>query len=412
MNQVIIVGAGIGGLALALELHRLGIPCKVYEAAAMIEPLGVGINLLPHATKFLRGLGLEERLGHLAVATRDSHFYNRFGQLIYQEPAGRDAGYDYPQFSVHRGDLQLMLVEVVEERLGVGAVVTDHRMKRVTQDDSQVTLQFESYDGTVQHADVVADVAVGCDGLHSAMRAQFYPEEGPANYSGIMMWRGTTVREAYLSGQTMVRIGSIDAGKIVAYPIRNGVDGGSKQLINWVAECADPEQAASDGYPSLRHFLLEKFDGWDFDWLDVPALLSEADSILQYPMVDRDPIDRWTFGRVTLLGDAAHPMAPRGSNGAGQAIIDAHVLAEALASEDDPTAALTAYEKDRIEKTSRIVLANRVSPPDLILQETLERSGDKRFEDINDLFTQNELNSIPNNYREVAGFTVEAVQHE
>ena len=412
MKDVAIIGAGIGGLTLALELHRVGKTCKVYEAVPSLAPLGVGVNLLPHASKVLANLGLEDALTATSVLTEESAFFNRFGQLIYSEPAGRHAGYAFPQYSVHRGDLQLMLLEAVRERLGPHSVVTDHRATGVRSLSDRILVQIENFAGTEKYPEVEARVAIGCDGIHSALRRQFYPDEAEARYSGIMMWRGVTVHDRFLTGASMVRIGSLATGKVVAYPLKPRLeDAPDKQLINWVAEIEVPEADQSTGEDS-RSYLAEVFKDWTFDWLDVPGLIRGADTILRYPMIDRDPVDRWTFDRATLLGDAAHPMVPRGSNGAGQAIIDAHVLAEKLVSEEDPSRALAEYERERLPATNQIVHANRTFPPDLILQETLERTNDQPFNDVTDIFTEEELRSITRRYQDVAGFSLTALEGE
>ena len=408
--QIVIVGAGIGGLVLALELHRVGIDCRVYEAAQVIDPLGVGINLLPHSTRILGKLGLEAALAAVAVTTQESVFYNRFGQFIHSEPAGRHPGYDHPQFSVHRGDLQEVLLNAVRERLGDDAVVTDHRCDSVDQDDDVVTVRFtRTSDGTALPS-IEADIVVACDGVHSAIRKQFYPNEGEPRYSGITMWRGVTVAKPFLSGASMVRVGWFANGKIVIYPIRNNVDGQGNQLINWVAEIETPQRAEQDWtrVGQLDDFF-DAFKDRKFDWLDVPALIRGADTVLEYPMVDQEPLPRWTFGRVTLLGDAAHPMLPRGSNGAGQAILDGHRLATLLGSVSDPLQALVDYEAERLPRTSAVVEANRTVPPDIVLREVWERTGDRPFERIEDVISAEEIAAISRRYQEIAGYSPEAL---
>lgn len=410
-EHVLIVGAGIGGLVLALELHDAGIPCRVYEAVPEIRPLGVGVNILPHASRVLCQLDLEEPLTGTSVTTRESVFFNRFGQLIYREPSGRYAGYDHPQFSIHRGDLQRVLLDAVRERLGPDAVVLDHRCTGVTQDDRVAQVQFVSSSTGETRPPVTADVVVACDGIHSAVRAQLLPNEGPPRYSGINMWRGTTVGQPVLTGASMIRAGWLDRGKMVIYPIRDNVDGRGNQLINWVAEIETPRHVERDwGRPGRLGDFIGAFEGWHFDWLDVPAMLRSAEEVLEYPMVDQDPLDRWTFGRVTLLGDAAHPMVPRGSNGAGQAILDTRALRHALSTIADPQAALQAYEKQRLPFTTQVVRTNRTTPPDVIIREVWERTGDQPFERIEDVISPAELAAISRRYKEIAGFTPEALR--
>lgn len=404
-SPIIIIGAGIGGLTLALELHAAGIPCRVYEAAPQLRPLGVGINILPHATAVLAELDALTRLEDIAVETRESSFYNRFGQHIYTEPAGRYAGYPTPQLSIHRGHLQLTLADMVRERLGADAIVGDHQCLGIDQDDTGVTARFRSLSAGAPLEPVTGSAVIGCDGVHSVIRKQFHPDEGAPRYSGVLMWRGTTVSRPFLSGATMVRAGWLRDGKLVIYPIRDNPDG--TQLINWVAEIERPYSGDRDwGKPGDPADFAPAFANWTFDWLDVPALLRGADTVLEYPMVDQDPLPSWTVGRSTLLGDAAHPMVPRGSNGAGQAILDARALRRALQSEKDIPSALLAYETDRRPKTSAVVLTNRATPPDAILKEVWERTGDTPFAHIDDVITAAELEDISARYRQVAGFSL------
>src|ERR1700759_4441122 len=377
MDEVIIVGAGIGGLTLGLNLHKAGIPCRIYESVPKVRAIGVGINLLPHATKELAALGLEKARAKVAIATGDATFFNRFGQLIYQETLGRAAGYDHPQFSIHRGDLQMVLLEAFRARVGHDRIGTGRHCLGVEQDDAGVTVTFSDGPGGANRFAVRGSVAIACDGINSAIRKQFYPDEGEPRYSGVNMWRGVTRAKPMLSGASMVRAGWLSHGKMVIYPIR-AVDADGLQLINWVAEIETPNYRKRDWNRagSLDDFI-GPFSDWHFDWLDVPAFIRAADSVLEFPMVDQDPLPRWSFGRVTLLGDAAHPMVPRGSNGAGQAILDARVLTSALLDNNDPVAALASYEKQRREATTRIVLTNRPNPPDAILREGFQRTNDR-----------------------------------
>jgi len=398
-NEVIILGAGIGGLTLALSLHQAGIPCRVYEAVPELKPLGVGINLLPHAVRELSELGLLSALDRVGVRTKEAVFFTEHGQLVFREPAGQHAGYDWPQFSIHRGDLQTVLHEETLARLGPDSVVCGHRCTGVTQDADGVTVHFADAPA------VRGAVAVGCDGIHSALRKQLYPNEGAPRYSGINMWRGTARWKPFLSGGSMVRAGWLSVGKMVIYPIRNDIDAEGHQLVNWVAEIHAPQPAMRDWSRAGRlEDFLPAFADWHFDWLDVPALILASDTILEYPMVDQDPLPRWTHGRLTLLGDAAHPMVPRGSNGAGQAIIDARFLAGALKDQGVGTAALEDYDRVRVKATTEVVLTNRSNPPDAILREVFERSGGKRFEKIEDVVPVAELQAISDNYKRVAGY--------
>jgi 5-methylphenazine-1-carboxylate 1-monooxygenase len=410
MDEIVIVGAGIGGLTLGLALHASGIPCRIYESATEIRAIGVGINLLPHATKELAALGLEAALGDVAIATKDATFFNRFGQLIYQEPLGRAAGYADPQFSIHRGDLQMLLRDAFVARAGADRLLTGHHCLRVEQDEAAVGVHFSDRPGGALTSTVRGRVAIACDGINSAIRKQFYPEEGEPRYSGVNMWRGVTRWKPMLSGASMVRAGWLSHGKMVIYPIR-AADADGLQLINWVAEIETPIHRKRDWTRagSLDDFI-GAFAGWHFDWLDVPAFIRAADSVLEFPMVDQDPLPRWSFGKVTLLGDAAHPMVPRGSNGAGQAILDARVLTSALLEHGDAVAALASYEAQRLEATTRIVLTNRTNPPDAILREVFERTHDTPFGKIDDIISRDELVALSEGYKKIAGYSKETLR--
>ncbi len=411
MDDIIIVGAGIGGLTLGLALQSCGIPCRIFESAAEIRPIGVGINLLPHATKELAALGLEPALARVAIETRDATFFNRFGQLIYQEPLGRAAGYEHPQFSIHRGDLQTVLLDAFRARAGGDRLNTNHHCIGVEQDGSGVGVHFSDGPGGANRNMVRGRAAIACDGINSAIRKRFFPDEGEPRYSGINMWRGVTRWKPILSGASMVRAGWLSHGKMVIYPIRpaSGADG--LQPINWVAEIETTVYRKRDwNRPGAIGDFIGAFAGWHFDWLDVPAFIRAADSVLEFPMVDQDPLPRWSFGRVTLLGDAAHPMVPRGSNGAGQAILDARALTSALLENDDPVAALAAYERQRLEATTRIVLTNRTNPPDAILREVFQRTNDRPFASIDDVISRDELVALSEGYKRIAGYSKEALR--
>jgi 5-methylphenazine-1-carboxylate 1-monooxygenase len=410
MDDIIIVGGGIGGLTLGLALHEANIPCRIFESAPEIKAIGVGINLLPHATRELAALGLEQALAKVAIETSDATFFNRFGQLIYQEPLGRAAGYDHPQFSIHRGDLQMVLLEAFRARAGGERIVTRHHCLGVEQDDGGVSVTFSDRPNGSACTTVRGRAAIACDGINSAIRKQFFPDEGEPRYSGVNMWRGVTRWKPMLSGASMVRAGWLSHGKMVIYPIRSpGGDG--LQLINWVAEIETPNYRNRDWN---REGALEDFIGpfadWHFDWLDVPAFIRAADSVLEFPMVDQDPLPRWSFGRITLLGDAAHPMVPRGSNGAGQAILDARALTAALSQSADPVAALSSYETQRLEATTRIVLTNRTNPPDAILREVFERTHDRPFSRIDEIISRDELVALSEGYKRIAGYSKDALR--
>ena len=409
--NVVIVGGGIGGLTLALLLHRAGIDCRIYEAAPTMRPLGVGINILPHASKIFAELGLDEALARVSILTGEAVFFNRFGQLIYREPLGCAAGYEHPQYSIHRGELQQVLLDAVNDRLGPDGVVTSCKCVAVDQDREGATARFENPATGESMASPSADVVVGCDGLHSTVRKLLHPDEGPPLYSGVNMWRGVAVWPPVLSGASMIRAGWLKTGKMVIYPIRDNVDGEGRQLVNWVAEIETPRHTHRDWnrLGKLDDFI-GAFESWHFEWLDVPRFLESAETILEFPMVDQDPLPWWSQGRITLLGDAAHPMYPRGSNGAGQAILDARALAEALKSHSSPADALKSYEAERLPLTANVVRMNRTNPPDAILREVFERTGDKPFDRIDDVISERELVALSEGYKRVAGFDRESLR--
>jgi 2-polyprenyl-6-methoxyphenol hydroxylase-like FAD-dependent oxidoreductase len=399
LEEILIVGGGIGGLTLALSLHNRGIPCRVFESAPEVKPLGVGVNLLPHAVRVYTGLGLQPALARVAVETAEAAFFNRFGQLIYREPLGRRAGYEWPQFSIHRADLHAVLLQAVRERIGEGALRLDHHCVQFIQDPRSVTLKFRNGE------EARGKAAIGCDGIHSAIRAQLFPGEGGPRYSGVNMWRGVTRAKPILSGASMVRAGWLATGKLVYYPIRNDIDAEGRQLVNWVWEVETPQYRPWDWNrkASVEDFI-HGVEDWRFDWLDVPALVRDADLVLEYPMVDKDPLPAWSFGRVTLLGDAAHPMYPRGSNGAGQAILDAESLSVSLSENASVPQALKSYESKRLGPTAKVVLENRSNPPDAILREVYERTGDRPFDRIDAVITPDELRALSERYKKVAGY--------
>jgi len=408
--EVAIVGGGIGGLTLALTLHRRGIAARVYEAAPEIKAIGVGVNILPHGARILAELGLEDDLARVAVTTKEAAFFNRFGQLIYREPLGRYAGYATPQFSIHRGDLHLVLLEHARRAIGADRIHTGWRCVGVSSDETGASARFVNPVNGDPLPEQHADVVIACDGIHSAVRRQFYPHEGAPRYSGVNMWRGVTRMQPILSGASMVRAGWLSHGKMVIYPIRDHIDEAGNQLMNWVAEIETPKYEERDWNRrgKLEDFI-HAFEDWHFDWLDVPEMMRKAEAILEFPMVDQEPLERWTFGRVTLLGDAAHPMVPRGSNGAGQAILDAHALADLLAGVADPAEALQKYEALRLPATAEVVRTNRRNPPDAIVREVVERTGDKPFANIDDVISKEELQEFLDRYKRVAGYDRETL---
>ncbi|TDD81604.1 flavin-dependent oxidoreductase [Actinomadura rubrisoli] len=409
--RVLIVGAGIGGLTTALSLHEAGVEALVVDSAVRLRPLGVGINLLPHAVRELTELGLGGELAATGVPTAEMVHFDRFGGRIWGEPRGRALGYNWPQYSIHRGELQMALLNAVIGRLGKDAVRTGTVFEGFEQDGTGVRATLR--DRTSGAAETVrADVLVGADGLHSTVRKQLHPGEGAPLWNGIRMWRGIAEGEPFLTGRTMAVAGSNTASKMVVYPISKQAERRGKALLNWVAEVklADDrlERAADWNRTGRLEDVLPHFQDWTFGWLDIPALLAASAEILEYPMVDRDPLDRWTFGRVTLLGDAAHPMYPIGSNGGSQAVLDARVLVHRLAGAADPAEGLLAYERDRRETVNAIVLACRDMPADRILHTVSERAPEG-FTSIEDVLDPEELTTITGAYRQTSFSDVEAL---
>jgi 2-polyprenyl-6-methoxyphenol hydroxylase-like FAD-dependent oxidoreductase len=410
MSGIVIIGGGISGLTLALSLHELGIPCRIYEGAPAFNRLGVGLNLHPHGVRELTQLGLEPALAKFAVETSEMNYYSRFGEFIFSEPRGRYAGYSWPQFSIHRGDFHQVLADAVRERMGRDAIVMNHRCSGAVQDDGGVTVHFTD-EGGAALPPVRGEAAIGCDGFNSAIRRQLFPGEGPPVYHGVNMWRGVSRWKPFLSGTTMVQAGWIDVGKMVIYPISQEPDADGLMLINWVAELQTSRDMLADWNLAGRiDDIYPTYAGWHFPWLDVAAMIRKPEIVLEYPMVDRDPLPRWTHGRVTLIGDAAHPMYPRGGNGANQAILDARALARHAKSTANLPAALAAYEAERLNAANGVVLQNRTAPPDAILKVVHERSGDKPFGNIDDLISREELAAITDGYKRVAGFDKATLQ--
>lgn len=409
-TNIAIIGGGVAGLGLALNLKRRGLACVVVETAPEIKELGVGITLLPHATRELDELGLLAAIKAVAIENLESCFFNRFGQLLYKEPRGKYAGYRYPEFGIHRGKLHSVLYQAALAALGPEHLLTNRQCVGVEQDASCVTLRLkETTTGNTVDA-IRANVAIGCDGINSTVRRQFYPDEQPA-FAGINTWRGVTRHKPILTGRSYMRIGSIRTGKIVIYPIIDNVDGAGNQLINWMAEIQTGKVEKNDWNKTGRLAdFLPIYENWKFDWLDVGALIRRSDTILEYPMVDKDPIARWTFGRITFAGDAAHPMYPRGSNGAAQGLIDARTLADLLARDADPEAALKAYEAKRLAATAQIVRTNREHPPDFINIRVEELIGDRPYDRLDDFITQDELKALSDQYKRIAGFALADVR--
>lgn len=405
--KVAVAGGGIGGLTLALALHARGIDVTVYEAVRELRPLGVGINMLPHGVKVLFDLGLKDELVAAGIQTKELFYFDKFGSEIWSEPKGLHANFDYPQIAIRRGELHTILLDACLARLGKDKIKTGLAFKKFEQlENGQVSCSFADRNDNEKQVTVTVDALVGADGIHSAVRAQMYPDEPEPKWAGQYIWRAVSEAAPFLSGKTMFMAGP-SATKFIAYPVsQKHADRGSS-LINWIAEITvDPSQ----GFPKedwsregkIEDFL-PIFENWDFGWINIPDLIRKADVIHEFPMVDRDPVERWSFGSVTLLGDAAHPMYPNGSNGASSAILDALVLADCLNSDGSVEDALMAYQEERLPPTTKIVLLNRQRGPEQVL-ELADQRAPNGFDNIEDVIPRKELEEIAERYRRVGGF--------
>jgi 2-polyprenyl-6-methoxyphenol hydroxylase-like FAD-dependent oxidoreductase len=413
--KIAIVGGGIGGMALALSLFDAGIgDVDIYESSPAIDELGVGINVLPHAVRELTELGLLDALLDAGIPTAEFALYSKHGQRIWSEPRGLAAGYRWPQISIHRGQLLGVLHRAVLARLGPGRVHTGRHLVRFGQGEGGLVWSEFVDLGTGQSVGrIEADLLVACDGIHSVVRQTLYPDEGAPRWNGVVMWRGVTVGQPFRSGRSMVIVGYFGC-RVVVYPISSRHDEADRALINWVAEfkvAAEQPMPRQDWNRTARlDEVLEPFASYVFDFLDVPALIRGAQTIYQYPMVDREPLPTWDFGRITLLGDAAHPMYPVGANGASQAIIDARVLARELALQPSIEAAVSAYDAVRRPATAAVVQANRELGPERCM-DIVEQRAPEGFANLHDVITEQELAEIARSYKRIAGFDADILNN-
>lgn len=407
--EVIVAGAGLGGLVAANKLHRLGHDVTVIDAAPMLLPLGVGINMLPHGAGILYELGLEDALNRTGIQTSAVEYRTEFGQVILRDPRGRNAGDPFPQYSIHRGHLHKVLLDAATAALPAGRIMTGHRIEGFTQTADRVSAQLRRTDGTA--ATLEADLLIGADGVHSALCKQMHPDAA-LTFSGTMMWRGAVEREPYMDGRTMVIAGHHDA-KMVIYPISEEARLRGRSLINLTAEIHIGTSATYPkedwNRPAHVSEFIHAFEHMKFDFLDIPAALREIEDVFVYPMVDRDPLPFWSQGRVTLMGDSAHPMYPIGANGASQAFLDADALDKALREHADPVEALQAYEQQRLPAAAAVVAANRAKGPEAVLQLARERVTGPD-DDISALISREEIDAITRSYQKVAGFDPESLQ--
>ena len=418
--KIIIVGAGVGGLVASLQLHAYGFTnIHIFEAVSRLRTLGVGINVQPSAVLILRNLGLLDALNQTGVRTKDLNYYNRFGDPIISEKRGVEAGYAVPQFSLHRGELQMLLMDAVKERLGADRIHLGHALSSFEQSDDKITAHFVRRSDPEKPCEIPSiegDLMIAADGINSAVRRLLYPLEGPPRFSGRILWRGCIERAPYLSGASMVWAGHANQ-KFIAYPISARSAAKERSFVNWIAELRvrledDPDLTPPPtdwNRPVAKSVFEGPFQDWTFGFLDCKDLIDSTDTVYEFPMCDRDPVDRWSFGRLTLLGDAAHPMYPIGSNGASQAILDAECLTSMLLSYPlDIPAALKAYQDIRLPLTAKIVMANRGNGPDHVMQVTYERAPNG-FAHINDVIDQDELEEIGRAYKAIAGFEIHRV---
>jgi 2-polyprenyl-6-methoxyphenol hydroxylase-like FAD-dependent oxidoreductase len=404
MLDITIIGAGPAGLATALRLHQRGFRPRIYESATALKPLGVGIDIKPYGTQEVTELGLLEEFRKISVEARESIFYTRYGQEIYSEKCGKHMGYEHEQRFVHRGTFQMMLYDAVMERLGPDSVVLGAPCKGFQQDENGVSIYFDPAREGVP-SETRADILIGVDGIKSVIRKQLLPSSTRSHYSGITLWRGVTLMKPYKTGGTILHIGDpIAQGSLIVYPIRDDEDGKGNTLVNWVVEQnGNPESIEDWNQRVTPDEIAHKFDECKLDFLDVGQMIRNAREVYLFPLIDHDPLPQWSFGRVTLLGDAAHAMYPRGGNGVCQALVDTHVIAEKLAVVNDPVEALRQYEAERREKVNRIVVANRGEGPEVVRRIVEERSGGKPFDDIEKIFPRAEADALFKEYHRMAG---------
>lgn len=405
---VLIAGGGIGGLCVALTLHQIGVPCRVFESVRELRPLGVGINLQPNAVRELYDLGIDaDALDQVGVPAREWALVGLNGNDIYSEPRGTLAGYNWPQYAVHRGEFHMLLYRETVARLGEDAVQLGARVTGYEQSADGVTAIIEHADGTTRREE--GALLIGSDGIHSAIRAQMHPDQPPIHWGGAVMWRGTTMAKPIRTGSSFVGLGT-HKHRMVIYPISHPDPETGLAQINWIAEQTYDDPSAHETTGWFRQVEIDDFahhfTEFTYDWLDVPELLKGADVAYENPMIDRDPVETWVDGRVALMGDAAHAMYPTGSNGASQAVIDARVLGTALLTHGVTPAALKAYDDELCEPVSQLILRNRGAGPFGLLNMVDERCGGE-FDNIDDVIPAGERAEFMAVYKRAAGFAIE-----
>ncbi len=407
VEKVLIAGGGIAGLARALTLDQIGVDCVVFESSREMKPLGVGINLQPNAVRELYDLGIgAAELDAVGLPALEWALVGLNGREVYAEPRGLQAGYDWPQYAVHRGEFHMLLYRTLIARMGEGAVRLGARVTRYARDGEGGVATVRNADGTSE--EVRGALLIGADGIHSAVRAQMHPDQPPINWGGAVMWRGTVRAKPLRTGSSFIGLGT-HRHRMVMYPISHPAADGTA-LINWIAEVTlDNEK----GWPRDSWFrpiaideFIDQFERFRYDWLDVPAMLRDADCAYENPMIDRDPITTWVDGPVALIGDAAHPMYPTGSNGASQAIVDARVLGAKMLAHGVTPVALAAYDEELCAPISAVVLRNRGAGPFGLLNLLDERCGGE-FTDIEDVIPATERAEFMSTYKKAAGFAIE-----
>jgi 2-polyprenyl-6-methoxyphenol hydroxylase-like FAD-dependent oxidoreductase len=404
--KALVIGAGIGGLATALSLHQAGIEAIVFESVKNLDALGVGINLQPNAVRELCELGLGDALAATAIPTSTLAYYNRHGQPIWAEPRGKAAGYEWPQYSIHRGELLMLLHAAAKERIGNDRIRTGMHLAAFEQDEHGVTAHFMDRRSGEPRGLERGDLLIGADGIHSAVRESFYPDEGPPRYCGQTMWRAAVEAPSYLDGRTHIIAGHRDR-KFLAYPIRS--TGPGRNLVNWIAELTVPQSERADWNRQVeKSKFAGAFSDWRFPWLDVPSLIETTGTVWEFPKIDRDPVGRWSFGRVTLLGDAAHAMLPIGSQAGSQAIVDPRHLARALLEEAGVEAALKRYEAERLPAMNEVTLRIRGMGQEQVM-EIAEQRAPGGFKRVEDVIPREELEGYAAEFKRAAGLDREYV---
>ena len=409
-KKVIIAGGGIGGLTLALTLHQIGVPFLVLETSHTMRPLGVGINIQPNAVRELFELGLtSEVLGTIGVPAKEWALVGLNGREVYSEKRGLDAGYKWPQFAAHRGELLMLLYRTLIERAGAESVMLDARVdKYIKRPSGEVDVSVKGSDGS--QFQISGSLVIGADGIHSAVRAQMHPGQPPIHWGGAIMWRGTVRAKPLRTESSFIGLGT-HQHRMVIYPISKPAADGTV-LTNWIAELTVDRNEGWLGNNWFKEVPIESFahhfESFRYDWLDVPTMLNKSECGYMNPMIDRDPVATWIDGPVALMGDAAHAMYPTGSNGASQAIVDARVIGAAILTRGLTPDALKLYDNQLCKKVSELVLRNRLAGPFGLLDILNDRCGGV-FENIDTIIPLEERNEFMSKYKAAAGFAIEAL---